>query len=169
MRILTTRCDARSRDRKSRTFQRTVYLAFHLAIALLLVCASGTGTIAQDLDDARLNGVVTDQNGAVLPGASVTATLLTVKTARVVLTDGDGRYRLVELPPGSYSVRVECAGFAVEEKSRLELAAGRSVSLDFTLRPADVRAEQVVVSAAHVPLVDTTRTVVGGTLGRDEL
>jgi hypothetical protein len=124
---------------------------------------------AQDLDDVSFAGTVSDQNGAVVPGAAVTATLLETKSARAVTTDAEGRYRLVELPPGVYSLRAERAGFAAEERKGVVTVAGQSVRLDFTLRPAGVEAEQTVVSDAQAPPVDTTRTVVGGTLTRDEL
>src|SRR5947209_5976896 len=124
---------------------------------------------AQDLDDVSFGGTVSDQNGAVIPGATVTAMLPETKSARAAVTDGGGRYRLVELPPGVYALRAERAGFAAEERKGIVTVAGRSVRLDFTLRPAGVEAEQTVVSERDAPPVDTTRTVAGGTLTREEL
>ncbi|MCA1591746.1 MAG: TonB-dependent receptor [Acidobacteria bacterium] len=123
---------------------------------------------AQDLDDVSIGGRVADQNGAVVPGASVTAILLTTNAERTVFTDGEGRYRIVELQPGAYTVRATGAGFAVEERTGLSTVAGRNVQLDFVLRPAGVSAEQTVVSEGDAPLVDTTRTVTGGTVTREE-
>ncbi|PYS83471.1 MAG: hypothetical protein DMF67_08960 [Acidobacteria bacterium] len=124
---------------------------------------------AQDLDAVSFGGTVSDQNGAVVPGASVTAALLETKSVRAVVTDGEGRYRLVKLPPGEYAVRVACPGFAAEERKGIVTVAGQSVRLDFTLRPAALVAEQTVVSGSQAPPVDTTRTVVGGTVTREEL
>src|SRR5947209_16971645 len=81
---------------------------------------------AQDLDDVSFGGTVTDQNGAVIPGASVTATLLSTKSERTATTGGAGRDRRVELRPGASSVGVERVGFAVVERVNVSAVAGRS-------------------------------------------
>ena len=142
---------------------------FSVSLMLVLLLACRAFARAQDLDGVSFGGTVADQNGAVVPGARVTAMLLETKVARTVSTDGGGRYRLVELPPGEYALRVERAGFAAEERKGIVIVAGRSVRLDFTLRPAALVAEQTVLSERAAPPVDTTRTVVGGTLTREEL
>ncbi|MDT5295890.1 MAG: hypothetical protein QOJ76_2770 [Acidobacteriota bacterium] len=140
--------------------------------SLILIClfACGRRVCAQDLDDVSFAGVVADQNGAVLPGATVTATRLATNAERATLTDGEGRYRLVKLEPGAYTLRAARTGFAVEERPEVSTVAGQFVRLDFTLRPAGVAAEQeVVVNDASAPLVDTTRTVTGGAVTREEI
>ena len=77
-------------------------------------------------------GHVTDQNGAVIPGASVTATLVKTRVGRTVVADGDGRYKIIQLEPGSYSVKASFVGFAAEEKTDLTTVAGQNAQLDFT-------------------------------------
>jgi hypothetical protein len=130
----------------------------------------GNPAFAQDLDDVTISGRVLDQNGAGLAGAKVSVVLAATNFSRSVVADGEGRYRLVELAPGTYTVRAACEGFAAEERAGVGTLSGRSVQLDFTLRPAGVAAEQTVLSEADaVATVDTTRTVVGGTLTRAEL
>ena len=134
------------------THSRAKYFNF-FSVALMLVLFARVGVRAQDLDDVSFGGTVADENGAVLPGATVTATLLSTKSARTATTDGEGRYRLVELQPGAYTLRAARAGFAAEEKTGVSTVAGQSVRLDFTLRPASLVAEQTVVSEigrAHV-------------------
>jgi len=64
---------------------------------------------------------------------------------------------------------VTFAGFAKEEKTNVVTVAGQNVQLDFTLRPADVTGNQVVVDIGEPPPVDTTRTVVGGTVRTQEV
>src|SRR5438105_8180327 len=59
--------------------------------------------------------------------------------------------------------------FAAEEKTGLTTIAGQNVKLDFILKPAGITATTVVVSAAEAPAVDTTRTVVGGTVTTREV
>ena len=145
---------------------KSTFVFFHLA---LFVCLTPSLSAAQDLDNVTINGRVTDQNGAVIPGATVTATLTATKVERSVVADGDGHYKLIQLPPGVYSVKASFQNFAAEEKTGLTTIAGQNVQLDFTLKPAGVTAEAVVVSAAEAPQVDTTRTVVGGTITTREV
>lgn len=143
-------------------------LTLKLSVAFAL-CLFAHVARAQDLDEVSFAGVVVDVNGAVIQGATVTATLVNTNTARTVVTDVEGRYRLVELQPGAYTLRAEAAGFAADVRADVQTVAGQSVRLDFRLKPAGVSAEQMIVSEAEVPLVDTTRTVAGGTVTREEI
>jgi Carboxypeptidase regulatory-like domain len=138
-----------------------------LLVPVFLCMAAPCG--AQDLDNFSITGRVTDQNRAVIPGASVTAILVKTKVERTVFTDGEGRYKLIQLEPGVYSIKASFTNFATEEKTNLTTVAGQNVQLDFTLKPAAVTAETVIVSAAEPPQVDTTRTVVGGTITTREI
>lgn len=113
---------------------------------------------AQDLDTVAIFGRVLDQNGAVIPGAEVEA-----KT-RKTITDSRGRYRLIQLEPGIYSIRVSASGFASQKIKEILTTSGLSLELDVTLIPANLVVEPVVVTTAEVPIVDTKRTVVGATL-----
>ncbi|HYE14609.1 MAG TPA: carboxypeptidase-like regulatory domain-containing protein, partial [Pyrinomonadaceae bacterium] len=142
---------------------------FPLCLSLLLALSHFITAGAQDLDDASVGGVVTDQHGAVVAGARVTAVFAETGLARTTETDGAGRYRFVELRPGEHSLRVERAGFAAEERRGLALSAGQSLRLDFTLRPESVSAEQTVSAAEPGRAVDATRTVVGGAVTREEI
>jgi hypothetical protein len=124
---------------------------------------------AQDLDNVTIRGRVTDENGAIVPGATITAALVMTGDERTVTTDAEGRYRIIELEPGVYTVSASFTNFATEQKTGLSVVAGQNVELNFTLRPAGVVAEQTVVSEADAPPVDTTRTVVGGTVTSEEI
>lgn len=113
---------------------------------------------AQDLDTVVIYGRVVDQNGAVIPGAEIKA------GTRTTTTDDQGRYRLIQLEPRIYSIRVSCSGFAAQEFTQITTSSGQSLQLDVTLLPSTVVAEPVVVTTADTPIVDTKRTVVGATL-----
>src|SRR5215468_1589991 len=128
-----------------------------LAFLLPTVCA-------QDLDNVTISGNVTDQNGSVISGATITAVLVATKSERTVITDGDGNYKLIQLPPGVYKVRAAFTSFGTEEKADLLTIAAQNVQLNFVLKPAGITAETVVVSFADTAQVDTTRTIVGGTV-----
>ena len=123
---------------------------------------------AQDLDNATISGRVTDQTGALVLDATVTAVLTSTNAARTVKTDGAGRFRLLELAPGTYNVKATSQGFALAERAGITVVAGQNVQLDFVLLLAGVAAEQTVVSEAGAGAIDTTRTVVGTTITREE-
>src|SRR2546421_2845939 len=106
-------------------------LMFVLLAALL--CLAPRLSWAQDLDNVTISGRVTDQNGAVIPGATVIATLVATKVERTVVADDNGQYKLIQLPPGTYSVKASFTNFAAEEKTGLITIAGQNVKLDFIL------------------------------------
>ena len=143
---------------------------FCFVMTLIIFCAAADNPArAQDLDDATISGRVADETGAVIPGATVTAERAANNAARSVVADDEGRYQFIELEPGTYTVRATFAGFAAEEKRSLTIIAGQNVRLDFTLRPAGVSAEETIISEADAPPIDTTRTIVGGTVTREEI
>nr|MBA3786171.1 TonB-dependent receptor [Acidobacteriota bacterium] len=136
---------------------------------LIFVFVLFSASFAQDLDEVTISGRILDSNNAPVVGATVTATLITTNVERTVVTDDEGRYRIVELQPGIYKVRAAQTGFGTKEKVDIETLAGQNVQLDFSLAPADVRAEQTVTIEADTSVVDTTRTVVGGTVTEREI
>lgn len=147
---------------------------FSILLSMVFGCVfyvAGEGRLVrgQDLDTVTITGRVIDQTGALIPGATVTAILIKSGAERQAVANDDARYRLIQLEPGVYNVKVSFAGFATEEKANLTTIAGQTVQLDFTLRPADVTATAVVVSQADAPAVDTARTVVGGTVTTQEV
>ena len=124
---------------------------------------------SQDLDTITISGRVTDQNGATIPGATITVALVATRTERTIVSDADGNYKLIQLPPGIYNVKASFSNFAAAEKTNLTTIAAQNVLLNFILEPAGPSAESVVVSAADSAQVDTTRTIVGGTVTTSEV
>jgi hypothetical protein len=138
-------------------------------LAAFIFFANPVSIFAQDLDDVTISGKITDANGAVVMGAAVTATLISENQERTATTDAEGRYRLIELKPGVYTVRVAANGFAALEQKEINTLSGQNLQINFALTPASVRAETVVVDEDSTPAVDTTRTVVGGTVSQREI
>ena len=135
-------------------------------VALFVCCLTSA---AQDLDNVTISGTVTDQNGAVVPGASITATLVATKAERATVAGGGGNYKLIQLQPGVYNIKVWFTNFATEERTNLTTIAAQNLQLDFVLKPAGVTVEAVTVADASGTQVDTTRTVVGGTVTTREI
>ncbi|HSE19192.1 MAG TPA: carboxypeptidase regulatory-like domain-containing protein [Pyrinomonadaceae bacterium] len=133
-------------------------------LTLLTILLFTFNANAQDLDTVTISGRVMDQNGAVVPGAEVQATLIKTSRKRTTTTDAEGRYRLIQLEPGIYVVRVIFPGFAAQELTNVTTVSGQSLQIDATLLPSDVVVEPVVISDAASLIVDTKRTVTGATL-----
>ncbi len=138
-------------------------------VLCLLFFAFTCTSFAQDLDDVTISGRIVDANDLAIVGATVTATLIETGVERSVTTNDEGRYRFVELRPGTYTVKSTSQGFGIQEKTNLVTIAGQNVQLDFSLSPAGVTAEQTITIEEDSSAVDTTRTVVGGTVTQREI
>ena len=138
-----------------------------LIIALNLTAPESVS--AQDLDNVTFHGRVIDQNNAVIPGATIETILVKTNTIRTATSDEQGRYRIIQLEPGVYILRVSATGFATQEKQDLTTIAGQNVQLDFTLVPGGVTVDPILITSAETPAIDTTRTVVGGTVSTHEV
>lgn len=149
---------------------RLITSAFLTTLFFVVVGLVGPATVsAQDLDSVTLTGRVADQNDAIIPGATIEAILISTTSTRTTVTDDQGRYRIIQLDPGIYTLRVSAAGFGTQEKKELSFIAGKNVQLEWILAPEGITVTPVEVTAADTPLVDTTRTVVGGTVTTHEV
>jgi len=148
------------------------FIASMLPGALLLAAINLANTkplSAQDLDNVTLSGHVLDQDGAVIAGATIEVVLVTTGVTRTAVTDDAGSYRIIQLEPGVYNLRASFPGFAPQEKMQLLFIAGKNVQLELTLVPEGVTVGPITVTADDTPAVDTTRTVVGGTVTSAEV
>ncbi len=100
-------------------------------------------------------GRVSDENGAALPGATVTATSRALQGSRVVTSDSTGAYRLNLLPPGDYVLTFELAGFAPEHQN-VPVGLDRATTVNGTLHPSESEEITVVSDAAVIDLASTT-------------
>jgi hypothetical protein len=140
------------------TEEVTAMKKFSLILFSCLALACGaTGIFAQASATAELRGRVTDPNGAVVAGATVTATDAAKGTSRTVTTDSEGNFVILSLPPSNYTVKVEGAGFAPKTVNNVLLEVGQQLALDVSLSVGAVGAV-VDVAAGEQPLVDTERT-----------
>jgi len=135
-----------------------------LTLLTILVLAFNQNLKAQDLDTVTISGRITDQNAAVLPGTDVEAMLIKTGQKRTATSDAEGRYRLIQLEPGIYVMRISYRGFTSHEITSVATVSGQSLQLDATLIPSDIVVEPVVIAAGDTPVVDTKRTIVGATL-----
>jgi Carboxypeptidase regulatory-like domain len=130
--------------------QRHVMNAVRLSLVLLLCSAMFSQTIT-----ASLHGRATDNSGAVLPHATVTATNTETGLSRSATTDSNGEYSVASLPAGNYKVEVKAGTFRSQTRT-IPLTVGESATLDFSLVPGQV--EQQLTVTTEAPLVETTRS-----------
>jgi hypothetical protein len=129
--------------------------------ACLAVCLTCLPAFAQT-DTGRILGGVTDKSGAVVPNANVTITDAERGTARTLTTNGAGEYLAPNLSPGQYMIRASAPGFKNIERRGIALEVAKDVRVDFSLEPGDT--QTTVTVSEEAPLVDSTSSVLGGTL-----
>jgi outer membrane receptor protein involved in Fe transport len=131
---------------------------------VLTVCLLPAAAISQT-SFAALGGKVTDEQGAVLPGVTITLRQLDTNTTRTGVTESRGQYYLPNLPAGRYELTLQLQGFATT-KREIVLRVGQEATLDIGLTVAGV-AESVLVSGVS-GLVET-RATVGSLIDRKEI
>jgi hypothetical protein len=125
------------------------------------VCVLGTGVSvpAYAQTTGTIQGIVRDEQGGIVPGATVTVRNVQTGQVRVVATSDTGQYRFPNLQVGQYELTVELAGFGSYQQSGLNLTLNQEATIDVTLQPAGL-AESVQVTA-DTPLLNTTSAEVG--------
>ena len=124
---------------------RAAILGFASLVLLPAALVAQTGAVA---------GVIRDASGAVLPGVTVeAASPALIEKVRSVISDGDGRYNIVDLRPGEYSVTFTLAGFNTFKRNGVTLSAGFTAAVNADLQVGALE-ETITVSGA-APLVDT--------------
>jgi Carboxypeptidase regulatory-like domain/TonB dependent receptor len=137
-------------------------LRFALACAALMLCA-GAALAQADSTSATLNGFVRDPQGAVVPGATVTARNPATNETRTTTSNDEGFYQLVQLTPGTYEVTVEAANFSRALVPDVTVTVGQRADLDIPLSVGAI-GETVTVTGATTELIETTRTNVSNTI-----
>jgi carboxypeptidase family protein len=134
-----------------------------LTLSFLLSASLAHGQIV----NASLYGTVTDPTGAAVPEASVTATNTSTGIATRTTSDPTGAYTLPSLPPGTYSLTVEKAGFKSTVISGISLEVNQQAQVNAQLQVGQVTTAVEITGAA--PLVSTSTASVGTVIGEREV
>jgi Carboxypeptidase regulatory-like domain/TonB dependent receptor-like, beta-barrel len=137
-----------------------------LLLASALVGFGASPALAQ-LEQGRLTGIVSDAQGAILPGVTVTATSPSLIGNQVAVTEPDGRFLFPSLPSGTYTLTFDLQGFKQVKRENIVLTLGRTFTVDMKLEVASVQ-ESVTVTAVS-PLIDSTTTAVGNEFSAEKL
>lgn len=146
---------------RSRVLSWRVGRLLSCAIALSLMIS---GSAFAQSQSGNVFGTVVDNQGAAIPG--VTVTLTGPGAPGVFITDLEGKFRFLNLSPGRYSVRAELSDFGKVVRDNLDVNIGRNSEVTLTLSPT--LAETITITA-ETPLLDVRKTGTGATVTKVEL
>ncbi len=119
--------------------------------------------------DSSIRGTVTDDTGAVLPGVTVTATSPALISPATTVTDGQGGYRLLNLPVGEFVVEASLSGFATYRQEGILVRASTNIGVDPVMSISSV--QETVTVTAETPMLEISRPgnilTIEGDLQRD--
>jgi hypothetical protein len=126
----------------------------------ILVCVLAIPTLASA--QSSFVGAVTDNTGGVMPGVTVeVASPVLIEKVRTAITDGQGRYSISELRPGTYTITFSLVGFGTVRREGVELPGNFTATVNVQLSVGSL--EETITVSGQAPLVDVTqaaRTVV---------
>ena len=134
---------------------------FMRAVSLLSIAVIFSMAIFAQSNTGSITGVVTDQNGAVVPNATVTVTNQGTNEKRTVTTDPHGRYDVPSLPTGIYTIEATGTGFQPRSIKDLNLAVGERARADISFAVSGVDA---VVTVEGETRVETETAAIGDTI-----
>jgi hypothetical protein len=142
---------------------------FHKILLLAVVCvlALMISPAMQGQATGRFSGTVVDKSGSIVAGATVIATSQSTGLAREAKTDNTGQYLIPLLPVGTYTLRVNAAGFQSAESRDLRLQIDEARELDFSLVPATV--VTTVAVTGNAVAVETTNPSLGQVITSQEV
>ena len=113
-----------------------------------ILAGIGTSSAFAQIGQGRLAGIVTDSQGAVLPGVTVTASSPALIGVRTAVTEGDGKYLFPGMPSGTYKLVFDLPGFKKVERDNIVVVLGQTISTDAQMQVGGV-AESVTVTATR--------------------
>jgi Carboxypeptidase regulatory-like domain/TonB dependent receptor len=134
--------------------------------AAMLVAALPTIGRAQT-DQGKFTGTVHDSSGAFVAGATVTIKNERTGEERTQVTSASGVFLIGNLKPSTYTVRAEKDGFAPVEYTRMAVAVGQELHLDFEFKPSGVQEALTVVGES--PILDLSSARIGANVSERDV
>ena len=133
-------------------------------VLLLVIAAALWPAIAAA--QSQFTGLVSDESGAALPGVTVEiSSPVLIEKVRTAVTDGTGRYTVVDLRPGTYRLSFTLPGFATSIRDAVELPTNFVATINVEMKVGSL--EESITVSGETPTVDTQQAARTVTLGRD--
>src|SRR2546425_7590110 len=116
--------------------------------------------VRAQITTGSISGYVRDASSAAVPNVNVTAKMVEQQTARAAVTDSEGFYNFLAVPPGTYEITFEASGFQKQVRSGVELTVSQNLRVDATLAVGSLETQVTVTAAA--PLVETLSPTLSG-------
>lgn len=151
---------------------KTRYLErWFVVVSLMLLFVGLTATtsvFAQTSNTGTVTGVVQDEKGAVLPGASVKLVNLGTNAERTTVTSDSGSYEITQIVPGNYRLEIQATGFSKYVQEPVVVNVLQRTTANADLKVGGI-GETVTVTGESAPLVETTKTDVSGVVDQRRL
>jgi carboxypeptidase family protein/TonB-dependent receptor-like protein len=134
---------------------------WHLSMAVLLAITllGFSEPVRGQAVNATLLGTVTDSSGAAVANVKMTITETNTGISRASQTNESGNYVLPDLPPGTYKVTAELAGFKRASRAAIDLVVNTTERVDLVLEPGNV--SETITVEAETPILQTERADTG--------
>ena len=142
-------------------------LSSFIALSALAVGLVHTPSALGQIETARIQGVISDSTGAIIPGATVTFVHVATGQELAVSTSADGLYRSVPLRIGEYRVEYEADGFKRAIRSGINLELQETAVIDIVLEIGEVT--EVVDVTADAVLLETTEATQGQVINNQRI
>ena len=140
-----------------------------LTLMTLLFSVMLVGNLFGQSGTSKINGIVTDQTGAVVPGATVTITNPATAFSRIVTTDINGNYSFPGLAPATYKMEVEATNFKKAVNNNVQALVDSTTSLNIALQPGTVSAAVEVTTATIESVVNTQDATIGNNFVSEQI
>src|SRR5690242_8941194 len=152
---------------RTRYSERWLFSVF-LAILVLALSGMTAPLSAQTSNTGTITGVVKDEKGGLVPGASVKLVNIGTNAERTVTTSSDGIYEITQLVPGNYRLEIEAKGFSKYVQEPVVVNVLQRTTANVDLKVGGI-GETVTVTGETAPLVETTKTDVSGVIDQRRL
>ncbi len=137
------------------------------ALGLSFLLAASTAFAQVSATTGSINGKVTDNTGGVLPGVTVTASSPSMQGTRTDVTNEAGEYRFPAVPPGTYKLVYELAGFGTVNREGVQVGLGFTATVNTELGVATL--QETVTVSGESPVVDVSTTTTASNFGEERL
>ena len=119
-------------------------------LAILAVVLTGSAALAQTGGEGAIRGAVRDVQGQVVPGATISASSPDAPGTFTTVSEANGEYRLLTVPPGVFTISAKIAGFSNAIQTGIAMRAGLNLTVDFELKPGAVQDSVTVSSQSSI-------------------